>query len=196
MSTLDDIRNIEHQPVQVKLLSGNFVEVQPLRTRQFFKLLRIVSHGAGQNILSIDLNPEESQEAFTVKLLTTLVFSIPDAEEETLDFISSMTKPVGLIERKELNKVDKERNTDLWAQYFQVMENPELEDFISIIEAVVKNEAGDLQALGKRLTGMFKLAQKVGTPDLPSTQAQNSSEASAELSTSSHPSTDGQTTSS
>lgn len=197
MSTLDDVRSIEHEPKSLVLGSGLYIEIQPLKLIQFFKLLRIVSHGAGQNILSLNFNPNLSEEEFAIQLLSIIAFSVPDAEDETLEFIHSMTKPVGLIENRELNKLDKERNQELWAQYNAALENPELEDFIIILEAIVKNEAEDLKASGKRLMAMFKFAQKTSVvPDLPTSQGQTSSEGSAAPSTSSPPSTDGQTKSS
>lgn len=200
MSELDALDPV---PEQLKLSSGTFVLIEDLKARQFFKLLRIVTHGALPNMrdLSIfQLDPDTSQDEFGARLLSVMVMSIPDAENETLEFVQSMCKPVGLIEgRRQLSKQDLERNADLWTKLLTDLDNPELDDLVTIIEAVVRREAADIQALGKRLAAMFKLAQKTGqVPSSlsPTSQTQTSSAASVELSDFSPVSTDGPMTSS
>lgn len=151
-------------PVIVTLESGNQAEIVPLRTRQFFKLLRILTSGAGDAILDLKLDPEDEDMAFATKLIATFGFAIPAAENEAIDFIQSMCKPVGLIERpaSQLNKQDKERNDELWYRLIAELSNPELGDTLSILEAVITRETPNLKALGKRLGQMFSLAQKTG----------------------------------
>ena len=39
------------------------------------------------------------------------------------------------------------------------LDNPELEDLVDLIEAIVRREAKDIMALGKRLAAMLKLAK-------------------------------------
>lgn len=185
---------------QLKLSTGAFIELEALRSRQFFKLLRIVTHGALPMVrdfsvfrFSADMDPVE----FGTRLLSLMVMSIPDAEEETLEFIRSMCKPVGLIERRGMNKADVERNTELWVAFEQQLQNPEIDDLITIVEAIVRREAADIQALGKRLTAMFKIAEKTGQVPSPPSQTSpepTSSAASPEPSTSSPASTAGRTT--
>ena len=195
-----ELNALDGIPEQVKLSSGNFVEIQDLKSRQFFKFLRIVTHGALPlvNDMSLfrlggDIDPEE----FGARLLSIMLLSIPDAETETIEFLQSMVKPAGLIEGRSLNKQDTERNNVLWDQFRKDMDNPELDDLITLIEAIVKREAADIQALGKRLQGMFSLAQKTGqlSPN-PTSPAQNSSAGSPAATTSSPANTAGPTTSS
>jgi hypothetical protein len=134
------------------------------------------------------------------RLLSMTLLSIPDAEDETIEFIRSMVYPVGLIERKGLNKQDAERNTLLWDALDEEMQNPDLDDLITIIEAVVKRESQDIQALGKRLASMFTLAEKTGQIDTkspsPTVSTSPSSAESPARSTSSRRSTGGRTKSS
>lgn len=148
----------------VVLESGNKVEIVPLKTRQFFKLLKIITRGAGDALTSLRLDPDDSDVEFATKLIATFGFAIPEAESEAIDFIQSMCKPIGLIERPaySLNKQDKERNDTLWVQLVTELDNPELGDTFSIIEAVVTRETPNLKALGKRLGQMFDLAKKTG----------------------------------
>lgn len=176
---------------QLKLSTGTFVLLEDLKLRQFFKLLRIVTHGTlptlrDLSIFQMDQNTDA--EEFGMRLLSVVVMSIPDAEDETIDFIRSMCRPVGLIEGRQKTKADDERNAELWSQLYADLDNPEPEDFLTIIEAIVRRESADIQALGKRLAAMFKVAQKTGqVPNLPSQKepTRTFSAGSAELSTSS-----------
>jgi hypothetical protein len=125
------------------------------------------------------------------------LLSIPDAEDETVEFIRAMVYPDGLIERKGLNKQDVERNKELWAALDEELENPDLDDLVTIIEAVVRREADDIQALGKRLAAMVSLAAKTGqlSPS-PTASTKASSGRSRGRSTSSPRNTGGTTMSS
>lgn len=195
----NEIDKLDPVPDTVTLESGLRVQLESLRARQFFKLLRIITHGAlpgMQQAGLFDMNDMDSQE-FMGRLLSVTVLSIPDAEDETIEFLKSMCYPVGLIERKGLNKQDVERNTILWEALEAELENPELGDLVTIVEAVIKREAEDIQALGKRLASMFKLAEKTGQIDTPSPSPTGSNSTSSEESpapsTSSRRSTAGRT---
>ncbi len=197
---MSELRALDPVADQVKLLDGTVVLIEDLKTRQFFKLLKIITAGSLPLLTSsdlFDLNPDEDPAEFAKRLLAILVLSIPDAENETIAFLRSMVKPAGLIEGRALNKQDNERNNELTARVDQAMANPELDDTVSILEVVVRREANDIQALGKRLGSMFKLAAKTGqlSPS-PSASISPSSVPSAEHSTSSSLNTGGPTTSS
>ena len=188
-------------PEQCKLTSGTVVVLQDLRARQFFKLLRIVTHGAMPLIQDgslLRLDGDMDVNEFGGRLLSLMLLSIPDAEEETIAFVQSMCEPYGLITGRKLNKQDSERNTVLWDTLQAELENPELDDLVTIVEAIIRREADDLQALGKRLIAMFKLAEKTGQvpSQLQIPQTLPSSADSPDPSTSSATSTDGPTTSS
>lgn len=157
-----DVEVILPEDEYVTLSSGTKISLQPLKARQFFKLLRIITHGAGGMLLNMKFSGEDTPEEFGAKLLALVGFSIPDAEDEVIDFLLAMTKPVGLIEGKALNKQDREINNKLSEDLVAELYNPELEDLVTLVEAVVKREAEDLQALGKRLMAMFDLAKKTG----------------------------------
>lgn len=198
-----EIDALDPVPEQVTLQSGTVVVLEPLKARQFFRLLRIVTHGA-MPVLSdlslLKLDPDMDTQEFATKLLTLMALSIPDAEDETIDFVKSMCKPFGAIEGRKLNKQDAERNAELWGRLDIELDNPELDDLLTIVEAIVKREAGDIQALGKRLAAMFNLAEKTGqlTKPQPPTSATTpaSSADSPAPTTFSPPSTAGPTTTS
>lgn len=157
-----DVEVIVDEGNAVKLSSGTEVVIQPLKARQFFKLLRIITHGAGGMLLNIKFSPDDTPEEFGSKLVALVGFAIPDAEEEVIDFLLSMVKPAKLKEGRALSKADKSKNEELQTEVFEELYNPELDDLVTLVEAIVRREAEDLQALGKRLMDMFNQAQKMG----------------------------------
>jgi hypothetical protein len=193
----NEIDKLDPIPETVTLQSGLQVQLESLKARQFFKLLRIVTHGAlpGLHQSGLFEMKDLDTDEFLGRLLSITLLSIPDAEEETIAFIKSMVYPTGLIDRKGLNRQDGERNTLLWEAVDAELENPELDDMVTIIEAVVKREAADIQALGKRLASLLTLAQKTGQLKSPSPDSLTSepSAGSPVPSTSSRRSTGGRT---
>lgn len=196
---MSEIDALDPVPTKVSLSTGTEVELLPLKTRQFFKMLKILTHGpalalvsGGGDLLS------GTQEEITGRFLGFLLVSIPDAVDETIDFLASMVQPAGLIDRPKLDKTDRQRNEDKWNQLRVELYNPELEDLIDLVTVIIKREAADLAALGKKLVSLLNLAEKTG--QLKSTgqtsQESNSSEDSAEPTTSYPENTDGQTNSS
>ncbi len=197
MSMPIDVGVIDPLPEQVKLSSGSVIVLQDLRARQFFKFLRIITHGAMpivQDPALLKLSPDMDAGEFGTRLLSIMVLSIPDAEDETIEFVRSMCEPYGLISGRGLNKQDTERNRELWTRLYTELDNPALEDLLTLIEAIVRRESADIQALGKRLTAMFNLAEKTGQLSPNSTSpTPDFSAGSPEPSTSSVTNTDGPT---
>jgi hypothetical protein len=201
-----ELERLDPEAAFVELASGLSVEVQRLKTRQFFRLLKILTHGAGPAMMSAGLDFSGDAEEFTRRMMTLVMFSIPDAEQETIGFLQSMAQPAGLKSRKlaKLSKQEQEDNDALWERFNEELFNPELDDMVSLLEVIVKQEAPELQALGKRLGALFNLAQQTGQdrpekPDeLPSQEemAASSQAPSASPSTSSATSTGGQTSTS
>lgn len=150
-------------PETYTLSDGTVVAIQDLKTRQFFRLFRIITHGAPaymeDGIASLF---DGDGEEIVGRLLAMVVFSIPEAEQETIDFLSSMVKPVGLAEGSNLSKQAVEKNRELWNDVDDVLNNPELEDTLGIVELIIRREAKDLAALGKRLVSMLEVALKTG----------------------------------
>lgn len=157
-----DVEVIVDEGDTVALSSGTEVVIQPLKARQFFKLLRIITHGAGGMLLNVKFSGDDTPEEFGAKLLALVGFAIPDAEEEVIDFLLSMVTPAGEKTGRKLSKEEIAHNKQLAEDLFGELYNPELEDLVTLVEAIVKREAADLQALGKRLMAMFDLAKKTG----------------------------------
>ncbi len=176
-----------------KLADGTHVEVEDLKLRQFLKMLRIITKSSLPLILDGGLfRKDDDSDEFARQLMTILLLAIPDAEDETCEFLRSCVRPAGLIVRP-TSKSDNERNAFLKATLNEKLANPELEDTVSIFEVIIRREAKDIQALGKRLKAMWMIASKTGllSRKPPSTTA--SSADSPAASTSSVTSTAGTT---
>jgi hypothetical protein len=192
----------------ITLTTGLSVVTVPMRTRQVFRLMRILTHGAGAAMLAgaMDFNADPAQ--FVSRLLSMALLAIPDAESETIEFIASMCEPTDLkkpVGTQELSDEAKASNQKLWDRLNTDLFNPDPLDTIDLIERIIQTEGADLQALGKRLGRMMETFSRTGqklTPTeespLPSPQvlAENSSAPSPQSSTPSAPSTDGQTSTS
>lgn len=173
MST--ETSRLDPEPVGVALSNHRSVNLQRLRTRQLFKLLKIVTRGAGPgiiNLLRLDtLTPENAGE-FGMQLAVVVFMSVPEAENETMAFLASMVEPAGLYTKAKLNKQEQEHNEALWRDLEAFLANPPIDDTFAIIEAVFRQEAPELASLGKRIAQMLNLAGLTGqdkkeTPETP-----------------------------
>jgi hypothetical protein len=200
----NELDRIDPVPDFITLKSDIEVHLLPLRTRQLFKLLRIITHGAGQQLLTSGIDFQDEPQVFIQKLLGLVLFSIPYAEQEAVDFLQSMIEPADLVDKpvRDMTKQEREGNIAAWTALNVEMYNPDPSDTIDIIEVIVQREAADLQALGKRLRQFLELAAKAG--QLKAEPASNGDgsrplqevslpENSQESSTSSPASTDGPT---
>lgn len=179
MSELDALDPL---PETLTLLDGTEVKLLDLRARQFFKLLRVITRGPALGALGDSSFLSGTPEEIVGRVVGLLLASIPDAGDEVLAFVQDMIQPAGLKPGDAAAK----SNADKWAHLGTVMDNPELEDLVDVIHAIIKRESKDLAALGKKVGSFFQVAQKTGQLNTPQTsQDQNTSEVSPEPSTSS-----------
>lgn len=201
-SSISEIDRLDPESTFVELSSGVSVKVLPLRMRQLFKLLRIVTRGGSAYLPALRdafllATDEGAADVFGTQLIAIAVMALPEAEDEAVAFIQSVVEPVNL--RPGSDKQSKEHNNQLYAILYSELENPDIGDVLTIIEAVINQEKDDLVALGKRLAAMFRVASKAD-PEIAATlqgsteQTQPSQEPSPVPVTSSPQSTGGQTT--
>jgi hypothetical protein len=198
-----ELDRLDPQPQVVKLTTGLQVDIVRMRTRQFFRLLRVLTHGAGPAMMRAGLDFRAGAEQFTAQLLTLVAMSIPDAEQEAISFLQSMCKPHGAADKpdSQLTKAEREGNEALYERFNKDLFNPELDDTLDLIEAIVTIEAPELQALGKKIQRMMELFRKTGQDKEPADPEASprdlaSQGSSPRSSTSSAPSTDGPTSTS
>lgn len=156
----DDITRLLEDPKgPFALQSGTRIVIRQLKLREFLRLLRIITRGANASMSGMNLdfdNPDEFVQTFLVMIL----FAIPEAEEEAISFIQSMADPADLVGNP---KVDAPKRQALMDE----LADPDMEDTVNIIAAVVASEGADLQALGKKIRTMFNTAKRMGVvPDL------------------------------
>jgi hypothetical protein len=164
-----ELERLDPQLTEHKLSTGFALGVRRMRTRQFFRLLRILTHGAGPALAQSQLNFGGDPAEFGQKLLMLVVMSIPDAEQETIAFLASMCEPAGLSGKQASQQTRQEGESDkaLWDRYGEELHNPELDDTLDLIEVIVRQEAPELQALGKKLRKTLEMFQKTGQDKEP-----------------------------
>lgn len=150
----DDVDALSPSPDQVTLESGFVVNVERLRTRGMFKLLKIVTRGAGPILMQMRLDFDDS-EAFVGQLLAVIMMAIPEAEDEAIEFIQFMTTPAG-ADVNAKSKGAQEKNRELFEQLARELDDPAPSDTVNIISKIIENEAHDIQALGKQLAALLK----------------------------------------
>lgn len=150
----NDVEALAPTPDTITLDSGIVIKVERLRTRGMFKLLKIVTRGAGPILMQMPLNFEDS-EAFMGQLLAVVVMAIPEAEDEAIDFIRSMVVPEDYNSEAK-SKADIQKNKDVFESLMRELDDPAPTDTIAIISKIIENEANDIQALGKQLAAVLK----------------------------------------
>lgn len=157
------------EPDQVVLSDGTTVLVGRLRTREFLKLLRILTRGAYYLLRDPEaLTIRDGQDAkeWGQRLLTALVMALPEAEDETVEFLRAMVSPTGLAPG--VSKEERTSNEKARQELSDRLANPDLDDTFSILEKIVDAESDDLVALGKRVAAVFRMAQKANQIPTPS----------------------------
>lgn len=150
------------------------VYIEQLRTRQLFKFLKILTVGAGAALADLQISADTDQAELTQQLMAIIIISLPEAEDEVIDFIHSMLKPVGIID-PERSKTDRQINVEKCTELYNDLNNPLPQDTIAIITRVIQNEAPNLIALGKQIAALIPSAAKPTTsskkPSTKSTRA-------------------------
>lgn len=171
-----DIDTIISDPAPLVLSSGLTVLVERLKTRQMMRLMKIVTRGAGGALSDLRMEAGEGAREFASKFLAAIVFSIPEAEDETLSFVRSMVTPSGLIvARGGISKAEEEINENLLSAVDDAFDNPDLEDLVLVLERIVTVEAPHLVSLGKRLALLLKVQQQAQAAKSPKTSSKATS---------------------
>lgn len=179
-STLDEMEVIQSEPSDpFSLSSGTRVKIVRLRTRETMALLKILTKGAGdvlaQTRFSSDMDPEEFMGIF----IGSVILSVPEAEDETIDFVRRMVVPEHYIEDAR-TKPEVESNTEMTRALYLELDNPPLDDLIAIVERIVRVEAPHILALGKRLAAMLEVQRKSTVAKKPNSRKKSSASSSGD----------------
>jgi hypothetical protein len=103
-----DIDTIVSAPNQIVFLDGTPALVKRLKTREMMALLKILTRGAATTL--VDFAGEADSDDFASTLIAAVIMAIPEAENETVEFVQRMVEPMGLVEGSRLSKNEREIN--------------------------------------------------------------------------------------
>lgn len=178
----EDIDAIAAEPKDLTLESGFPIKVLRIRTRATMSLLKILTRGAGEALATIRMGEDVTQEEFTGQLLGAVIVSIPEAEEETIEFLNRVVEPANLIDKPRLTPGDVEYNADQEDILRAELRDPSLDDLVTIVSEIIRIEGPHIMALGKRLAALLPMAlssQKTDPPQKPAKKAVASSKSAS-----------------
>lgn len=155
-----DIETIVSDPIEgLHLVSGTPIKVNRLRTRELMALLRILTRGAADVLTNLRFDESTTEADFTGTLIAGIILAIPEAENETVNFLNVMVTHADIKEGIRLSRQEIANNVELENSLREELDNPELEDTITILSEIIKTEASHMMALGKQLGVLIKAQQ-------------------------------------
>jgi hypothetical protein len=115
-------------------LNGMQCTVKPLKAREFFQLISIITSTLGSNAGEIfsRMGEKKDDEDFAAELLGVVLVAVPLAQDPFLRLIRDIVEPLDKEEEDELREY-------LW--------NPDPSDVLDVIDAVLTNEQDNLANL-------------------------------------------------
>lgn len=156
----EDIDALAAEPKDLTLESGFPIKVLRIRTRATMSLLKILTRGAGEALMAIRVGADTSQDEFVGTLLGAVILSIPEAEDETIEFLNRVVEPAKLIDKPRLTPGDIEWNQDQDDLLRAELRDPSLDDLVTIVSEIIRIEGPHILALGKRLAALLPTALK------------------------------------
>lgn len=137
IESVDETAQIIQEPVPGITISGVECQTKRLKTREFLKLMRIITDGMGGRLALMALSTDEEDEQLLAgQMLGALLNSIPYAEDAVIGFVQAMVEPVS-DNPKDMKVVR------------SALENPEMEDLVAVITHIIDQEISELVSLGK-----------------------------------------------
>jgi hypothetical protein len=138
----------------VTLSNGHRLPLRQLKAKQLFVLMRIITRGGFQLVPTLlagmgTWTPAE----FANQLIALTVWAVPEAPEATLEFLRTMVD----------FPVNEEGNlTEQGKEDVNLLVDPEMEDVVEIITAIVMENKDDLVSLGKKMRSAMEVMKKTG----------------------------------
>jgi hypothetical protein len=160
MTTVNpDIDALAAESTELTLLSGFPIKVNRIKTRALLSLMKILAHGVGDVLMQARFGPDTDPQEFAGQLLWAVVLSIPEAEDETIEFINRIVVPAQLKTGPRLSPGDRAWNEEQEEILKEELEDPEIDDLFTIVSEVIKNEADHVLALGKQILSLLPVAK-------------------------------------
>lgn len=132
----------------VTLTTGHVVNIRPIKTQQFLKMVKIFMQGAPEALPL--LVPD--QDDFKGMLQAVLINAAGNAPDAAISFIQGAVQiPPAAFE----GKSQKEKET-MVNEIYGALQDPEIEDTLEIIGGIIQLDGDHLEALGKRVVAMAK----------------------------------------
>lgn len=154
-----DIDTLSSEPALMTLESGLKVHIERLRTRAMMSLLKILTRGASEVLPTLTFSEDTSPSDFTGQLVGAVVLAIPEAEDETIQFVNRMVTPADLVQGTRLSQADAESNAALIERLAEELYDPTLDDLANIVTRIIVIEGPHIQALGKSLGALIRAQQ-------------------------------------
>jgi hypothetical protein len=132
---------------KIRTVAGIPVRVKRVRAREVFALSRIVGAGLGSSAAKIDLDVEDKKQ-MTAEIIGVLLFAIPEAVEETLDFFRKIVEPV---------KGDKVTERKLAGSF----DNPDFGELIDVLHVVLEQEVDTFWDIVGKVRSMAAVASRL-----------------------------------
>lgn len=153
-------------PSTYTMADGFVVSIEPLKTRQFFRLVRIFTQGASIAASGGDISSifSGNGEAVGSQLIGLAIVAIPEAEDASLDFLRSMVAPADLRTGTRLSQEDEDHNDREWAKVDAALFNPSPVDTLGLIKVIIQREKDSLASLGKQLVETLQATANQAEP--------------------------------
>ena len=158
----DDLATLLPRTAELTLSDGTRVLVKKLKSRELLALLGIGLTGVGTRLFELKLDPAEAPGTFLAKFAGLIISALPAAPDEAFAFLRMCVEPVGMVTEGQIDKAVKARNKARKEHLDRLLDNPEPDDLITIVEAVSNYNAADLATWGKRLAGIWNLGKRTG----------------------------------
>lgn len=148
----------------IELDDGTLVKIRPLKLKELFAALKIITRGSAMSMGSMGFNAlQNSGDQFADTLIALLINAFPEADVEVAEFLRVVVDPVapkGKWEDAEAELAAEQHLDNL------LLENPDIGDAIAIISAVIYAESRDIQRLGKKIQNAVRMFA-LTTPKTP-----------------------------
>ena len=149
-------------PEQLTLASGTVVRLRPLKTLEMLMLMDIITSGIGSRLGELHLDPDEPDRVFAARFGALLLSALPGKGPQMVAFLRAMVEPDGKVTAGRVDKATGARNDELDAALDAELANPDPVDTITLVDAIARREAPQLQALGKHLARLWANAARTG----------------------------------
>lgn len=144
MTSVPDYRVVGQRTSTEFTLSGLDVLVDELKLVHLFDLLELLE----KTSMSVNLSPDQDVEVFSNSLVAAIAFSAADNQADLSALLRAVLRPASLVKNPKTSDA-KQINEALWTQLYDELEDPDIEDLIDVVKAIVHKSADTIIALGR-----------------------------------------------